>query len=81
MAGVTGPQNTIAVPSVLDQVQTYLKGLKQGAHVDKTLFVVLGGANDVLFNPNATASAATDRIKIAVEQLKQTGRRVTIGPV
>lgn len=63
--GYTGPGGTIAVPSVVDQLATFLdKTAPQGrafTALDSTalaapLFVVFAGANDILFNPNISAS-------------------------
>ncbi|CCF35773.1 GDSL-like Lipase/Acylhydrolase [Colletotrichum higginsianum] len=63
--GYTGPGGTIAVPSVVDQLATFLdKTTPQGgafaaldsAALAAPLFVVFAGANDILFNPNISAS-------------------------
>ncbi|TDZ28444.1 Thermolabile hemolysin [Colletotrichum spinosum] len=63
--GFTGPKSSIAVPSVADQVASFLAKATPNGGVfsasDTTalttpLVVLLAGANDVLFNPNISAS-------------------------
>lgn len=75
--GYTGPGSSIAVPSILDQVQVYLKEPRtpKDLHVDSnTLFVILGGGNDAFFGlPNISASETVANIGRAVEDLKARG--------
>ncbi|KAK1997759.1 GDSL-like Lipase/Acylhydrolase [Colletotrichum falcatum] len=90
--GYTGAGGTIAVPSVDDQVATFLsKTTPQGeAFTDfestalaSPLFVLFAGANDILFNPNISASQAYQALLQAGTQLKAaygTGEIVTISP-
>lgn len=63
--GYTGPQSTIAVPSVVDQVASFLKDTTpQGSAFSESdrislstpLFVLFAGANDIFFNTNISAS-------------------------
>ncbi|KAH8744674.1 GDSL-like Lipase/Acylhydrolase [Diaporthe sp. PMI_573] len=63
--GYTGPQSTIAVPSVFDQVASFLGNTTPQAStfsasdrmaVSTPLFVLFAGANDILFNANISAS-------------------------
>ncbi|KAH8776297.1 GDSL-like Lipase/Acylhydrolase [Diaporthe sp. PMI_573] len=63
--GYTGAQSTIAVPSVIDQVASFLGNTTpQGSTfsasdkmaVTTPLFVLFAGANDILFNANICAS-------------------------
>lgn len=63
--GYTGAQSTIPVPSVMDQVASFLENTTpQGSNFSASqrmallepLFVVFAGANDVIFNPNISAS-------------------------
>ncbi|RPD75617.1 hypothetical protein L226DRAFT_507500 [Lentinus tigrinus ALCF2SS1-7] len=54
--GYTGPGSSIAVPSVDQQVANFLKTPPSNVSFARPLFVLLGGANDPLFNPNVTAA-------------------------
>lgn len=63
--GYTGPQSTIAVPSVVDQVASFLENTTQRGSTfsasDKIslstpLFILFAGANDIFFNTNISAS-------------------------
>lgn len=63
--GYTGAQSTISVPSVMDQVASFLENTTPlGSNfsasgsmaLSKPLFVLFAGANDVFFNPNISAS-------------------------
>ncbi|KZP12347.1 carbohydrate esterase family 16 protein [Athelia psychrophila] len=56
--GYTGSNSTIAVPSALDQLSTYLGGVKANASLSDTLFVVFTGGNDGFFNVNAAGAQA-----------------------
>ncbi|KAM0755873.1 hypothetical protein T439DRAFT_320577 [Meredithblackwellia eburnea MCA 4105] len=77
VAGYTGPSSSLGpVPSVLDQVATFKSSLSSKsakAKVDKTLFIVYGGANNVFFDINSTASGVVSDLKSAVTILKGVG--------
>ncbi|OJD36454.1 gdsl-like lipase acylhydrolase [Diplodia corticola] len=53
--GYTGPNSTIPVLSIDKQVSVFLKDPPSNITTDNLLFVLYGGANDILFNPNITA--------------------------
>lgn len=76
--GYTGPNSTIAVPSVLDQIASFLEGMTpQGtpfsdddvAAVATPLFAILAGLNDVFFNPDISASQSYQALVEARENL------------
>lgn len=63
--GYTGPQSSIAVPSVVDQVASFLDNTTpQGStfsasertSLSEPIFVLFAGANDIFFNSNISAS-------------------------
>ena len=58
MQGYTGPNSSIPVPSVDDQVTSFLEpdSVPSNVSLAAPLFVLMGGANDPLFNPNITAN-------------------------
>ncbi|KAK2011937.1 GDSL-like Lipase/Acylhydrolase [Colletotrichum eremochloae] len=90
--GYTGAGGTIAVPSVDDQVATFLgKTTPQGqaftdldsAALSSPLFVFFAGANDILFNPNISASQTYQALLQAGTQLQTTygtAKFLTVSP-
>lgn len=90
--GYTGAQGTIAVPSVVDQVISFLgKTTPQGAAfsvsdttaVATPLFVLFAGANDILFNPNISASQsyqALDHVQKELWDAYPSAEVITISP-
>ncbi|KDN71917.1 putative GDSL-like Lipase/Acylhydrolase [Colletotrichum sublineola] len=90
--GYTGAGGTIAVPSVDDQVATFLgKTTPQGqaftdldsAALSSPLFVFFAGPNDILFNPNISASQTYQALLQAGTQLQTTygtAKFLTISP-
>ena len=66
--GFTGPASTIPVPSVADQVASFL-ALPPSALLTNPLFIFLAGANDPLFNPNITAAQSFRALADARAQL------------
>ncbi|KAF6793366.1 GDSL-like Lipase/Acylhydrolase [Colletotrichum sojae] len=90
--GFTGPQATIAVPSVVDQIVSFLaKTTPQGASFSTSdttamatpLFVLFAGANDILFNSNISASQSYQVLTRAQSQLRDaypTAEVLTISP-
>ncbi|KZP12321.1 carbohydrate esterase family 16 protein [Athelia psychrophila] len=71
--GYTGPNSTIAVPSALDQLSTYLGGVKANASLSDTLFIVYTGANDAFFDVNATGAQSVKAIITIIEKLREKG--------
>jgi hypothetical protein len=67
----TGPKESIPVPSGLDQVKQYLTGATSDIH--QSLFVILIGANDILTNPNVSASQSIRDVKSMVTELSNQG--------
>ncbi|KAK1985962.1 GDSL-like Lipase/Acylhydrolase [Colletotrichum cereale] len=90
--GYTGAGATIAVPSVGDQVASFLgKATPQGqafTDLDSTalaspLFVLFAGANDIIFNPNISASQSYQALVQAGTQLQaayDTAEVLTVSP-
>jgi phospholipase/lecithinase/hemolysin len=73
--GATGPGSTVPVPSMLDQVSTYLKSKHDSAHISETLFCILIGGNDPFFLPTVQASQTVQAIEFAVNQLHKAGAK------
>ncbi|KZP29959.1 carbohydrate esterase family 16 protein [Athelia psychrophila] len=73
--GLTGPNATIAVPSALDQLSTYLGGVKANASLSDTLFIVYTGINDAFFNANATGAESVKAIITIIEKLRNKGAK------
>ncbi|EFQ27300.1 GDSL-like Lipase/Acylhydrolase [Colletotrichum graminicola] len=90
--GYTGAGGTIAVPSVDDQVATFLgRATPQGqvfteletVALASPLFVSFAGANDILFSPNISASQSYQALLQAGTQLQaayDTAKVLTISP-
>ncbi|KAF6824221.1 GDSL-like Lipase/Acylhydrolase [Colletotrichum plurivorum] len=90
--GFTGPQATIAVPSVVEQIVSFLgKTTPKGASFSTSdttamatpLFVLFAGANDILFNSNISASQSYQVLTRAQSQLRDaypTAEVLTISP-
>ncbi|CAN8100963.1 unnamed protein product [Discula destructiva] len=83
--GFTGPASTIPVPSVADQVAAFLAGLSpqntslssssavdqdEDGNLHNPLFIIWGGANDVLFNPSISAAQSHAALTSAVAALR-----------
>ncbi|KAK1635728.1 GDSL-like Lipase/Acylhydrolase [Colletotrichum phormii] len=77
--GYTGAKGDIAVPSVIDQVVSFLeKMMPQGGAfevsdstaMETPLLVLFAGANDVLFNANISASQSYQILRQAEAQLR-----------
>lgn len=76
MQGYTGPNSTIPVPSVDEQVRDFLTAPPAGfdsnsAAETPLLFVLLTGANDVLFNINITAAQTLAYLTPSISKLRQ----------
>ncbi|KAJ7322963.1 GDSL-like Lipase/Acylhydrolase [Mycena albidolilacea] len=68
--GSTGPNSSIPVPSALDQLNSYLASSNAtSATARETLYVIVIGANDVLFLPTVNASQSVAAIASAVDKL------------
>ncbi|KAJ4406202.1 hypothetical protein N0V82_010170 [Gnomoniopsis sp. IMI 355080] len=87
--GFTGPSSTIAVPSVADQVTSFLSGLSpqnttfypSSSELSDPLFVIWAGANDIFFDPNISAAQSYLEIQSAASILLAAhpdGRLLTI---
>ncbi|KAF5346597.1 hypothetical protein D9758_013468 [Tetrapyrgos nigripes] len=74
--GLTGPGSSIAVPSIDEQVARFLASppdhlSSNSSHENaRPLFFLLGGGNDVLFNPNITASRSVQVLLRLKDQLQ-----------
>lgn len=73
--GYTGFNSTIPVPSTVDQAYGYFQSKSTGkADLEKSLFTVFIGANDIFFASNATASGTLKAIDQTVEAIKAKGK-------
>jgi hypothetical protein len=71
--GYTGPNATIAVPSVVDQVAQYLVAQSGKFNVEDVLYVILVGANDAFFGANVTGVQSVRKIASIMEKLGKKG--------
>ena len=60
--GYTGPNSTILVPGVAQQVASFIDAGGSQTAISSALFVVFGGFNDIFFNPNLTAAQVKTKI-------------------
>ncbi|KAI1794394.1 hypothetical protein LXA43DRAFT_138206 [Ganoderma leucocontextum] len=68
--GFTGPNSSIPVPSIDEQVATFLQtGAPSNISLAAPLFVLLGGANDPLFNSSITANQSFHALISSTAQL------------
>jgi hypothetical protein len=90
--GYTGPTASIAVPSVLDQISSFLSNRtynnastfppSYAQTLQRPLFILLAGANDILFNTNLTGAQSYAALMAGASQLLSSytdGRLITIG--
>lgn len=73
--GYSGNGSTLPVPSLEEQVNTYLQDTPSEAPPATSLFALLGGANDLLFNPNLTAVQSVGVISGLITTLRNRGAR------
>jgi phospholipase/lecithinase/hemolysin len=73
--GFTGPNSTIAVPGVAQQVSKFLSKNDTRVDIGSTFFIVFGGFNDVFFNPNLTAVQIAAALSGSVTRLINAGAR------
>lgn len=78
MQGYTGPNSSIPVPSIDQQVASFLQNPPSEASADSLLFVLYGGANDILFNPNITATQSYREIMASQSVLSSRFPNATI---
>ncbi|KAJ0331638.1 hypothetical protein COL5a_002303 [Colletotrichum fioriniae] len=90
--GYTGAKGDIAVPSVIDQVVSFLAkmnpqggafGASDSMATETPLLILFAGANDVLFNANISASQSYQIIRQAEAKLRDaypTARVLTLTP-
>ena len=71
--GYSGKGGTIPVPSIDEQVNMYLDQAPEDAPLNSTLFAFLGGANDILFDPNITAVQSVGVLSGLTTQLRNRG--------
>lgn len=71
--GYTGSDSNIPVPSVDEQVDSFLKAPPAGVDINSTLFAVTGGANDIFFNPNISGLTSASIIAQSVAKLQKAG--------
>ncbi|KAK0563246.1 hypothetical protein OC844_002304 [Tilletia horrida] len=78
--GLTGYNSTIPVPSVLEQVDGYLKSASK-KNIGRSLFIITGGSNDAFFglggpiSPDELAKAAAADLLTASRRLYKAGAR------
>ncbi|KAF5346606.1 hypothetical protein D9758_013469 [Tetrapyrgos nigripes] len=77
--GFTGPDSSIPVPSIDEQVAQFLSApppalpsnsSNSSTTPSRPLFFLLGGVNDLLFNPNSTASRSVQELLRSKDQLQ-----------
>ncbi|KAL0780455.1 hypothetical protein CaCOL14_001790 [Colletotrichum acutatum] len=77
--GYTGAKGDIAVPSVIDQVVSFLAkinpqggafGASDSMAMETPLLILFAGANDILFNANISASQSYQTLRQAEVQLR-----------
>lgn len=73
--GFTGPNNTIPVPGVAEQVSTFLLKKDRSVDIESSLFVVFGGLNDILFNTNLTTAQIVGALSGSIINLVDAGAR------
>ncbi|KAI9102602.1 GDSL lipase/esterase [Phlyctochytrium arcticum] len=69
--GFTGANSDIPVPSISDQVQTYLKSKPTAAAAAMTLIVLDGGGNDYFFDPAADPKDVVGRLGALARRILQ----------
>ncbi|KAI9664489.1 MAG: hypothetical protein M1821_005935 [Bathelium mastoideum] len=67
--GFTGPNSSVPVPSIADQVDAFLAD-KNHAGLSSALVVVLGGLNDIFFNATIEASQSIEAIFASINRLR-----------
>ena len=72
--GYSGKGGTIPVPSLDEQLDSFLNDSHADA-LDSTLFAILGGANDILFDPNITAVQPVGVISGVITKLRNSGAK------
>jgi phospholipase/lecithinase/hemolysin len=78
VAGGTGADSTIAVPSAADQVSSFLSWDKPQP---EDIFVHWIGANDILFNTSITGGQVTSLVNENVNRLYQAGKLLLTRPL
>ncbi|KXH28986.1 GDSL-like Lipase/Acylhydrolase [Colletotrichum simmondsii] len=90
--GYTGAKGDIAVPSVIDQVVSFLAkinpqggafGASDSMAIESPLLILFAGANDILFNANISASQSYQILRQAEAQLRDaypSARVLTLTP-
>jgi phospholipase/lecithinase/hemolysin len=73
--GYTGPNSTILVPGVAQQVSAFLSENDDQVDFENSLFVLFGGFNDIFFNPNLTAAQIAASLSGSVTLLIDAGCR------
>lgn len=71
--GYSGNEGSLPVPSIDEQLSRYLNS--QPKSLDSVLFAILGGANDILLDPNITAVQSVGVIAGVVTTLRNQGAR------
>lgn len=75
--GFTGPNSTVPVPGIAEQVSTFLSSNDNDPDFNLTnnLVVVFGGFNDIFFNPNLTAAEIAGALNGSITALINAGAR------
>ncbi|KAG8915630.1 hypothetical protein FRC00_002207 [Tulasnella sp. 408] len=71
--GYTGADSTIPVPSALDQITQYVSQTPAYYDQSSSLYAIVVGANDIFFNPSATAESVIQAITKGMKQLQDKG--------
>jgi phospholipase/lecithinase/hemolysin len=73
--GYTGPDSTVLVPGVAQQVSEFLSKNDTRVDIGSTFFIVFGAFNDIFFNPNLTAVQIAAALSGSVTTLINAGAR------
>jgi len=78
--GLTGPKSDIRIPSVVEQVDTFLSTSLDKAEPSSTLTILLAGVNDAFFaaSKGANVRGLTDSMVNSIKLLAEKG--VCLGP-
>ncbi|KAG8915628.1 hypothetical protein FRC00_002205 [Tulasnella sp. 408] len=71
--GYTGADSTIPVPSALDQIAQYISQASSSYDQSSCLYAIVIGANDIFFDPSATAVSVIEAITKGMKQLQDIG--------
>lgn len=69
--GYTGVDLTIPAPSMIDQIAQYIAKTPASFDNSDSLYAIVIGANDIFFDPRASAQCTVQTIKEGMKQLQE----------